>query len=297
MNTSKRKTIVILGATGMLGSAIYGELKGRYHLVLAVRNRDKIKLLDERFGGTDEHKVVEFDASLLYKDFETKNGYQSPCFRDFLNEVGSIDYIVNAVGVTIPFARENPALTFFINSALPHILAEAFGPKLIHITTDCVYNGVEGFPYNERSPKTPVDIYGLSKSLGEPQDCLVLRTSIIGRELEGFMGLLEWFLRQKGKTITGFANHFWNGITTNQFAKICDQIMTEPDRFPRSGIFHIFSTTVSKYEMLLKFKERFKVDCEIKPDYENKLNRTLTTIYDLNKKLEIPSFDDMLQEL
>ncbi|MDD5639176.1 MAG: NAD-dependent dehydratase, partial [Candidatus Pacebacteria bacterium] len=124
-----------------------------------------------------------------------------------------------------------------------------------------------------------------------------IRTSIIGRELEGFTGLLEWFLNQKEKSITGFANHFWNGITTEQFGKICDKIISHPEKYPKTGLYHVFSTTVSKYEMLLKFKEKYNIGCEIKKDEEQKLNRTLSTIYDFNEKLNIPSFDQMMEEL
>jgi len=291
------KKVLLLGATGMLGSAIYDVLKDKYDLVFSVRNKDKINLLDKTYGGVKEHKVVEFDVSFLYQDFLEKKGYPGDYLSNFLKDVGDVDYVINAIGITIPFSLENQALTFFINSALPYILANIWGEKLIHITTDCVYNGKEGFPYDENSSKTPVDIYGLSKSLGEPTNCLTIRTSIIGRELEGFTGFLEWFLNQKEKSINGFANHFWNGITTKQFGKICDEIMTNPEKYPQAGLYHIFSTTVSKYEMLLKFKEKYNIDCEIKKDEEQKLNRTLSTIYDSNKKLNIPSFDEMLKEL
>jgi len=291
------KKVLILGATGMLGSAVYDVLKDKYNLVLGVRNLNKIGLLDKTYGGIKNHKLVEFDACLIYQDFVNKKGYPGDYLNNFLKKLGGVDYVINAVGIIVPFVLRDPTITFFINGTLPHILARIFRDKLIHITTDCVYNGKEGFPYDENSPKTPVDIYGLSKSLGEPTACLTLRTSIIGRELDGFTGLLEWFLQQKGKAITGFANHFWNGITTKQFGKICEQIIQNPDRFPKSGLFHIFSTIVSKYEMLLKFKEKYNVDCKIEEDQKQKLNRTLKTIHDLNSKLQIPSFDEMLKDL
>ncbi|MDD5638543.1 MAG: sugar nucleotide-binding protein [Candidatus Pacebacteria bacterium] len=291
------KKVLLLGATGMLGSAVYDVLKDKYGLILSVRDKNKIDLLDKAYGSVKEHKVVEFDVSFLYQDFLEKKGCPSDYLSNFLKDVGEVDYAINAIGITIPFSLENQALTFFINSAFPHILAKIFGKKLIHITTDCVYNGKEDFPYDESSPKTPVDIYGLSKSLGEPTNCLTIRTSIIGRELEGFTGFLEWFLNQKEKSINGFANHFWNGITTKQFGKICDEIMTHPDEYPQTGLYHVFSDTMSKYEMLLKFKEKYNIDCEIKKDEEQKLNRTLSTIHDFNKKLNIPSFDKMLEEL
>ncbi|MDA2936268.1 sugar nucleotide-binding protein [Patescibacteria group bacterium AH-259-L05] len=293
----KRKKVLILGATGMLGGAIYDILKDKYELVLTVRELDKVKLLDQVYGGVRRHRIIKFDTENLYQEFIEKEAHPSKYLSDFIEKVGTISYIINAIGITIPYSLASPERTFFINSAFPHILANIFKEKLIHITTDCAYNGAKDYPYDENSPKTPVDLYGLSKSLGEPENCLTLRTSIIGRELKGFNNFLEWFLKQEGKTITGFANHFWNGITTKQFGKICDQIISSPQKYPKNGIYHVFSNTVSKYEMLLKFRGKYNIDCKIKKDTTQKLNRTLSTIYDFNSKLHIPSFDEMIKDL
>ncbi len=291
------KKVLLLGATGMLGSAVYGALKENYKVVLAVRNLDKVKLLDRVYGGTTRHTVVPFDAAAMCQDHAAKKGFPGEYLAEFLRRIGEVDHVINAIGVTIPFALRDPTITFFINGALPHILARTFGEKLIHITTDCVYSGTHGFPYDENSPRSPTDVYGLSKSLGEPAECLTIRTSIIGRELGGFTGLLEWFLQQEGKTINGFTEHYWNGITTQQFGKLCHQIMDSPNRFPRRGLFHVFSSVVSKYEMLKTFQRRFGVRCTIRPYSENKLNRTLTTVRELNGMLKIPSLEEMLAEL
>lgn len=291
------KKILILGATGMLGSEVFNVLKDKYKLVLAVRNIEKINLLEESFGGTKKHEVFSFDVENVYKDFLMKKGDFAPYLKNFINMIGDIDYVINAIGVTIPFSLKNPEMTFFINGAFPHILANNFGEKLIHITTDCVYNGKSGYPYNEVVDKSPIDLYGLSKSLGEPINCLTLRTSIIGRELDGHTGLLDWFLTQGDREINGFSEHYWNGITTKQFGKICDKIISNPEEYPKSGLYHIFSNSVSKYDMLLKFKDRFGLNCIIKKDTENKLNRTLSSIYPLCSDLEIPSFDEMLKEI
>lgn len=291
------KKILLLGATGMLGSAVYDALKDKYKLILTARDKEKIGLLERKYGGTNKHRTVIFDAFPVYQDYVNKKGYPGEYLSNFLKEAGEVDFVINAIGITIPFSMQDPALTFFINGALPHILANVFGEKLIHITTDCVYNGKEGFPYDENSLKTPVDLYGLSKSLGEPMNCLTLRTSIIGRELEGFTGFLEWFLQQNGKEVNGFAEHYWNGITTKQFGKVCDQIMQDRKAYPKTGIYHIFSDSVSKYQMTKKFKEKFGTDCVIKEDHKNKLNRTLATVKVLNSKLKISPFDRMVDEL
>lgn len=288
---------MILGASGMLGSGIYSVLKDRYDLILSFHDLKQANLLEDKYGGIKDHRIVEFDLKLLYQDFAQKLGYKSPYLNDFLQSVGEIDYVINAIGIITPHSLIDPAMTFFINSAFPHILANIFGSKLIHITTDCAFNGSEGFPYNEESLKTPVDIYGMSKVLGEPTNCLTLRTSIIGRELGGFKGLLEWFLQQEGKIINGFTGHLWNGVTTKEFGNICSKIFQERDKYPETGIYHIFSTTISKYDMLIKFKEKYKIDCKINPDSSTGVNRTLSTIYPFCSQLNIPSFDEMLKEL
>ena len=292
-----KKKVLLLGSTGMLGSTVYDILKDRYDLTLSVRDEAKTELLEKAYGGVGGHRVVEFDAMKVYNDLLQRKGYPGEYFNSFLEEVGEVDYAINAIGITIPYSIAEPAGTFFINSALPFVLSSAFGEKLIHITTDCVYDGKEGYPYDENSPKTPIDIYGMSKSLGEPMNCLTLRTSIIGRELEGFTGLLEWFLKQEGKEINGFTEHYWNGVTTKEFGKICDRIMSDPEKYPKTGLYHVFSTTVSKYEILEAFKDKYGIDCVINKEGENKLNRTLSTVREMNDKLEVASFDQMIKEL
>jgi dTDP-4-dehydrorhamnose reductase len=291
------KKILLLGATGMLGSAVYGVLRGKYDLVLGIRNEDKLPLLEKSYGQVNGSKIIPFDAAKIYQDYLAKKGSPGEYLSQFFEQVEDVDHVINAIGVTIPFSLKEPSLTFFINGALPHILAQHFGEKLIHITTDCVYNGKDGFPYDENSPKSPVDLYGVSKGMGEPTNCLTIRTSIIGRELDGFTGLLEWFLQQEGKTITGFAEHYWNGITTKQFGILCERIMSSPEAYPSRGLYHVFSNPVSKYEMLLTFKEKFGVRCTVKADKENKLNRTIATVKELNQKLKVPSFTDMVNAL
>ena len=128
-------------------------------------------------------------------------------------------------------------------------------------------------------------------------NCLTLRTSIIGPEIAGFLSLLDWFKQQKGKTVKGFTQHFWNGVTTREFGNICAKIFNDRGQYPDCGLYHVFSTAVSKYDMLVKFREKYSIDCEIVGDDAAKLNRTLATAKDLNARLEIPSFDRMLEKL
>jgi len=291
------KKVLLLGASGMLGSAVYDVLKEKYNLVLTFRDLKEKELLEARYGGAKNHQAEELDLKFVYQNYLEKKGCPGEYFNSFLKKIGEQDFVINAIGITIPFSLKEPALTFFINSAFPFILSNIYGSRLIHITTDCVYNGQTGAPYDEKATKAPYDIYGFSKALGEPTNCLTLRTSIIGRELQGFTGLLEWFLQQKSRKLKGLTNHFWNGITTREFGKICDKIMQNRGQYPESGIFHIFSDTVSKYDMLVKFEDKYKIGCDIEPNDGPKLDRTMSTIYPLCSQLQIPSFDEMLKEL
>jgi dTDP-4-dehydrorhamnose reductase len=295
----ENRRIAIIAPTGMLGSGVYDVLKDKYNLVLIYRSEEKIKKLDDIYGGINNHQLIKFDIKEIYNDYLSGIGSKEYAkLNKLFKDIGEVNAVINCAGIINVYAAKEPAFTLFLNGAFPHLLSEYYKDKLIQITTDCAFNGIEGYPYDENSPKSPVDIYGLSKILGEPKDkSLVLRTSIIGPEIAEHVSLLDWFKQQEGKTINGFANHFWNGITTKQFGKICDEIISNPGKYPKTGLYHIFSTTVSKYEMLLKFKEKYNTDCEIKKDEEQKLNRTLSTIHDFNKKINIPSFDKMMEEL
>lgn len=299
MENKNKKTVAILGPTGMLGSMVYNVLKEKYNLILVLRDIENLEKLEKIYGGTKNHRIYQFDFNLIYQDYLKgfKDLTQSPNFQNFLNEIGEVDGLINCVGIIIPHSLKDPANTFFINSALPNLLSLVFKEKMIHPTTDCVFDGLKGFPYSENSPSNPTDLYGLSKGLGEPRDCLTFRTSFIGPEISGFLSLLEWFRKQSGQTIKGFRQHFWNGITTKEFGKICDKIIENRSQFPQNGLFHIFSTTLSKYEMLLKFQKKYNINCKIIPDDSTGIDRTLTTIYPLCSQLQIPSFDEMLKEL
>lgn len=294
------KTVAIIAPTGMLGSAVYAQLKDHYNLILVLRDIKKLELLDKYYGCVSLHQSVIIDSDSIFQDY--LKGFHtvavSPSVKKLLDAIGPVDAAINCAGVTNRYSAQKPLEAIFVNGALPHIFSYHYGPKLIHITTDCVYDGIKGAPYDETSPPNPTDIYGISKMLGEPrQHSLVFRTSIIGLEISGFVSLLEWVKQQEGKTIKGFTNHFWNGITTKEFGNICDKIISNRDAFPKSGLFHIFSNEVTKYEMVTKLKEKYGVNVNIEPAESNHIDRRLKSIHDICKKLQIPTFNEMIERL
>jgi short-subunit dehydrogenase len=123
-----KKKILLLGADGMLGSMVYSVLKDKYQLILAVRDKSNLKNLENVYGKIDGHTILEFDLALLYQDYLKgfKTSTQSPSFKAFLENVGEIDALINCAGIIIPNSLKDPALTFFINSAVPHLLSSVF---------------------------------------------------------------------------------------------------------------------------------------------------------------------------
>lgn len=258
--------------------------------------------LCKRFG--------EENVWLTYRNIETREklgygklGYVYDPLKDgysaFINDwPPSPDYVINCIGTIKPFMAKDPIASIRINSIFPRELANAcekVGSKLIHITTDCVYSGAKG-NYTEDDPHDALDDYGKSKSLGEPSNCMVIRTSIIGEEIHKNASLLEWAKSQKGKTVNGFLNHLWNGITTTTYAKVVEKIID--NNLYQVGLSHVFSNTVNKYELLGLFNKSFNLDLTINAtNAATPVDRTLSTKKTLCGALNVPSLAEQIDEI
>lgn len=188
------------------------------------------------------------------------------------------DVVVNAVGVIKQLPEPGDVITTLnINSIFPHRLARfgtELGYRLISISTDCVFDGAKG-NYSESDIPDAKDLYGKSKNLGEivSENCLTLRTSIIGRELQTGHSLVEWFLANRGRRVKGFVNAIYSGFPTVVFADIIGDLITDwPDL---SGLYHISSDPINKYDLLQLIRSKFDVDVEIDcyPDF--RIDRSL----------------------
>ena len=175
-----------------------------------------------------------------------------------------------------------------INTLFPHKLQEIsnkYNYKFIHITTDCVFDGLKG-NYIETDIHNESSIYGVSKSLGEPDDACIIRTSIIGEELLNKKSLLEWVISQKDKTIQGYTNYLWNGITCLTLAKMIKQII-ETDSFWK-GVRHIHSPNiVSKCDLCCYINQIYNLNINInKFETQQPCNKSLTSLYKNNFNID-----------
>ena len=150
---------------------------------------------------------------------------------------------------------------------------------MIHITTDCVFSGING-KYDELSIHDSKEIYGISKSLGEVDQVTIIRTSIIGEEIRNKYSLLEWIKSNKGKEINGYVNHFWNGVTCLELAKVIEYMIR--NNYFWKGVRHIYSPEiVSKYELITMINEIYELDIKLHKCETEKCDRSLMSIYDI----------------
>jgi dTDP-4-dehydrorhamnose reductase len=262
--------IIIFGTNGMLGNYCFKYLKQYFETIPLTRNQYDINNLN-----------IDSLTSLLNK----------------LN-IAKTDIILNCAGI-IPQSNNRHILTnemyYKINSIFPILLSnitKEIGCKMIHITTDCIFDGKIG-NYNENSIHSETNDYGVSKYLGEFADCCIIRTSIIGEELYNKTSLLEWVISNENKEINGYINHLWNGITCLQLSKIIKNIIIANMYW--LGVRHIFSPTiVSKYELVSYINEIYELNIKINKYETNIINKSLDTIY--HKLFNIPNIYDQITE-
>jgi dTDP-4-dehydrorhamnose reductase len=262
--------ILVLGSTGMLGSRLCKYLR------------------DNNIEYDDTNSNTLSVDNFLFDPIK------------YAEKIYEFDCVVNCIGQIKPrFKCPDSVLAGYkINSMFPRLLAdtcEALGIGLIHITTDCVFSGKTGM-YTEDSHHDASDDYGLSKSLGEPQNCTVIRTSIIGEEDYNKYSLVEWAKSQKHKVVNGFTNHFWNGLTTKELSRVIVDVVR--NKLFWNGVRHIHSSTdVNKSQLLRLISDRFELSLDIDEVEATPCNRTLRTLYSTNNRLQVPSVEQMIGEM
>lgn len=208
--------------------------------------------------------------------------------------------VVNAAGIVKQQAAAKESIPIIeINALFPHrlaVLCKAAGARLIHMSTDCVFAGRKG-NYCETDVADAEDLYGKTKFLGEVRErrCLTLRTSIIGTELSRKQSLVEWFLAQKGP-IRGFRRAIFSGFTTIEMARIIENLMVaHPEA---SGLYHVASAPISKFDLLMLIRDRLEMSTEIVPDDTYEIDRSLdSSRFNQEFGYHPPAWVDMIKEL
>jgi dTDP-4-dehydrorhamnose reductase len=229
--------VIVLGSSGMLGQEVVRVFanEGLPHLAFS-RQPESKKFFDFSDQSSDEiSRILSISEGA---------------------------YVINCIGWIPQRGSGNPDAdkdnAWKLNVRLPKILEELSEKKsvrVLQVATDCVFDGLRG-KYSESDVPNADDVYGKSKIAGEASQpsAMRIRCSIIGQDRNSNAGLFSWYRSQpRDNSVTGYDNHFWNGVTTNALAKLFLGIIRD-DNF-HAGLQHwIPLDTVSKFELLSAFK-------------------------------------------
>ncbi len=274
--------VLILGISGLIGNGIASVIskdKSKTLIGTYCKNKHYHQLSDNRF----HHFDILKDDSLF----------------EFIHKIEP-DFIINCLGITKHLQRSYSEDSIFnVNSYFPINLSKICEEKkinLIHISTDCVFDGKNG-NYSELDSPNAIDIYGYSKSLSEKinNNHLVLRTSTVGKEINTKYGLLEWFLSLE-ESCEGYKNAFFSGITTIELGKIILNNFLSKNN--QKGLFNIGGNRINKYELLTYFSKYFKKKITIVENYSFQIDRSLNNAKFKSKfNYQFKEWDTMLNEM
>jgi dTDP-4-dehydrorhamnose reductase len=199
--------LVIIGSGGRLGAALMREY------------REKFDLIDFNRAQLDLTNLVEIPAKF-----------------DGLN----FDVLINAAALTnVDFCEKEPAQAFRINADAPRVLAEvchAKNAKLIHFSTDYVFDGENPEPYREEDPPQPISVYGESKRVGEEKVLavdpghLVVRVSwVFGPDRPSFVDAVMARARENPQ-VDAVADKFSTPTYTVDIAEMLGRVLDDWSR-------------------------------------------------------------------
>ncbi len=259
--------ILVLGASGMIGSAMFRVLSST-----------------SAAGWIVYGTMRSSAAKSFFTPQQTKyliGNIDIDRFDDLVRIMGQVkpDLVINCIGLTKHHASCNdPLQAIPINALLPHRLAHlcaAASARFIHISTDCVFAGTNG-NYLENAPGDATDIYGKAKLLGEVAypHTITLRTSTIGHELQSAYGLLEWFLSQKD-SCKGFSRAIFSGLPNTVLAQVVRDYVIPNAQL--SGLYHVGADAINKYDLLKLIASVYSKKIEIVQDDSFAINRSLNS--------------------
>jgi dTDP-4-dehydrorhamnose reductase len=279
--------VLVLGVTGMLGNTVFKQLFSdpQYQVWGTLRSTSGLT-----YFPVQAHEYLLSNIDVLEQD----------SLVTVLDKVRP-DVVINCVGLIKQLSDANaPLFALPINTMLPHRLAKLCSlanARLIHISTDCVFNGRKGM-YLEEDISDAEDLYGKSKYIGELHDlphAVTLRTSIIGHELNSNASLVDWFLAQTGN-VKGYKRAIFSGLTTVELANVIKELVIPNNKL--HGLYHISVDPIDKYTLLNLIADVYGKDIDIEADEQVQIDRSLdSTKFRQETGYKPPSWPQLIEKM
>ncbi len=184
------------------------------------------------------------------------------------------DYLINCAAYTaVDRAELEKDRAFQINGEAVGVLAAVcnkYGTKLVHISTDYVFDGMAKEPYKEDAPTNPQSVYGASKLQGEKEalqfapGCIIIRTSWVYSGFgKNFVKTMRKLMSEK-EEINVVNDQLGSPTYAADLAEAILQIIASGNWQP--GLYHYSNAgIISWYDFALTIKELTGSACKINP--------------------------------
>lgn len=276
--------ILVTGANGQLG-------------------KEMQRVLEEKFPGT-----------ATYTDIDTLDITDQRAV-DYLFEKNEFTHLINCAAYTaVDKAEADQTLCYKINAEAVQILANAaakYGTKVLHISTDYVYDGNSCRPYRESDKVNPVSTYGTSKRKGEMTllaicpDAIILRTAwLYSPHGHNFVKTMLKLGRERQDLRVVF-DQVGTPTYAGDLADAIANILSSRQWLP--GIYHFTNEGVTSWYDFTKAIHRIAgiTTCNVTPvtsdDYPTAATRPHYSVLDKSTikrtyEIEIPYWEDSLKK-
>ena len=247
-----KQKILILGATGTLGSNIFFYLKKNYEIILNVNQKNF------------------FCSGASYCNLSSEDFNSKKIIFDKIKNI-SPDIIINCIANTnVDYCEKFPKITNYSNNIIPKKISQIcreLSIRFIHISTDHLYDGKDKIKKDELFEVKPINNYAKQKYYAEKNiiknnpNTLIIRTNFFG-----FDNLQKQFIDyvfnniQNNKKIDLYDDYLFTPISTKFFSKCLDLLIKKKIK----GIINVVSSEiVSKYDFGFKILKILNHDAEI----------------------------------
>ena len=264
------RKILVLGATGQIGSALKKDLIGWEKVEFLNRNELDFKKIEGI-----ETKIKEFQP----------------------------DFIINAAAYTnVDGAEDFRQEAFQINSfAVDKLskLANVYGVVLVHFSTDYVFDGQKNSPYSETDSPNPLSVYGESKLEGEKfveENCskfFIIRTSgVISKNEDNFISKIKKFSEKKKKLsvindqITSINYSEYISINTSTMLKKIEENIENESRW---GIYHMSGDKPGSWFDFANYAQKLSKLNDSNSEFSKSIIESVSSL-EFNQKAKRPNY-------
>lgn len=274
--------ILVTGSNGQLGSELKDLINNNY---------------------IDLNKIV----NISFTDIDTLDLTDLSSLKKYIQD-NSFDYIVNCAAYTdVGKAESEKEMAFKINSECVNNIVKSINKeaKLIHVSTDYVFDGNSYIPYTEDMPTSPQSVYGESKKQGEEyalefDKSIIIRTSWLYSSFgKNFAKTIHKLCKEKDELNVIF-DQIGTPTYANDLAKaifqIIDQSINKNHFVP--GVYHYSNEGVcSWYDFAKAIVDKTGSNCKVNPieskDYPSPVKRPFYSVLNKQKikstyNIEIP---------